>query len=63
MMTPSSFRFLCTPDTSGMAHVMAMIDRFVGWLRGWGDSVEFSIYESIAGDLLSKGGKRGKSQY
>lgn len=35
------FPLLMHPDNSGMAHVMGMVDRFVGWLRRWGDSVEF----------------------
>ncbi|KAH8897154.1 glycoside hydrolase/deacetylase [Thozetella sp. PMI_491] len=51
------FPLLMHPDTSGMAHVMAMADRFVAWLRGWGDSVEFHTYESIARDYLQSKGE------
>jgi peptidoglycan/xylan/chitin deacetylase (PgdA/CDA1 family) len=48
------FPLLMHPDTSGMAHVAAMVDRFVGWLRSWGDSVEFHTCSSIAQDWLDK---------
>ncbi|OKL61120.1 hypothetical protein UA08_03096 [Talaromyces atroroseus] len=48
------FPLLMHPDTSGMAHVAAMVDRFVGWLRSWGDSVEFHTCASIAQDWLDK---------
>lgn len=50
------FPILMHPDTSGMAHVMGMVDRFVGWLRNWGDSVQFHTFSSIAQDFLD--GKR-----
>ena len=48
------FPLLMHPDTSGMAHVMSMADRFVGWLKSWGDSVEFCTYENIASSFLHK---------
>lgn len=48
------FPILMHPDTSGMAHVIGMVDRFVAWLRGWGDSVQFQTYESIAQDWLNE---------
>lgn len=48
------FPLLMHPDTSGMAHVMSMVDRFVGWLRDWGDSVEFHTFSSIAQGYLSE---------
>lgn len=48
------FPLLMHPDTSGMAHVMGMADRFVGWLRGWGDSVEFHTFSSIAQGYLDE---------
>ncbi|KIH93844.1 hypothetical protein SPBR_05826 [Sporothrix brasiliensis 5110] len=54
------FPLLMHPDTSGLAHVMAMADRFVGWLRSWGDSVEFATYETIAREFLSKKGMTPK---
>lgn len=48
------FPLLMHPDTCGMAHAIAMADRFVGWLRNWGDSVQFDTYASIAQDWLNK---------
>jgi hypothetical protein len=36
------------PDTSGMAHVVGMVKRFLEWLRGFGDEVEWCRYEEIA---------------
>ncbi|EUC35665.1 hypothetical protein COCCADRAFT_24476 [Bipolaris zeicola 26-R-13] len=50
------FPLLMHPDSSGLAHAMTMADRFIGWLRSWGDSVEFHTYESIAHDFLHKKG-------
>lgn len=48
------FPLLMHPDTSGMAHVIGMADRFVGWLRSWGDSVEFHTFASIAQSWLDE---------
>lgn len=42
------FPILMHPDTSGMAHVIGMVDRFIGWLAEWGDSVQFVTFEGIA---------------
>lgn len=42
------FPIVLHPDTSGMAHIIGMIERFVKWLRGWGEEVEFWRYEDIA---------------
>lgn len=50
------FPLLMHPDTSGMAHVIGMADRFVGWLRSWGDSVEFHTFSSIAQAWLNEQG-------
>ncbi|KAJ9133419.1 Glycoside hydrolase/deacetylase, beta/alpha-barrel [Pleurostoma richardsiae] len=50
------FPLLMHPDSSGLAHAIAMADRFVGWLRSWGDSVEFHTYSSIAQDFLRRKG-------
>ena len=36
------------PDTSGMAHIIGMIERFLIWLRTWGEDVSFETYETIA---------------
>ena len=53
------FPLVLHPDTSGMAHVIGMIERFVRWLQGWGDEVEFWRYEDIARAWRAKhaGGK------
>ena len=50
------FPLLMHPDTSGMGHVIPMADRFIGWLRSWGDSVEFQTCGSIAGEWLKEQG-------
>ena len=42
------FPLVLHPDTSGMAHVIGMIERVLGWLRGWGEEVEFCTFESVA---------------
>lgn len=46
------FPILMHPDTSGMAHVIGMVDRFVGWLTEWGESVEFVTFKRIAREFL-----------
>jgi NAD(P)-dependent dehydrogenase (short-subunit alcohol dehydrogenase family)/peptidoglycan/xylan/chitin deacetylase (PgdA/CDA1 family) len=42
------FSLILHPDTSGMAHVIGMVKRFLEWLRGFGDEVEWCRYEEIA---------------
>ncbi len=42
------FPIVLHPDTSGMAHVIGMIERFIRWLQGWGEEVEFWRCEDIA---------------
>ncbi|PMD65348.1 polysaccharide deacetylase family protein-like protein [Hyaloscypha bicolor E] len=42
------FPLVLHPDTSGMAHVIGMIDEMIEWLKGWGGEVEFSRYEDVA---------------
>ncbi|KAH0293101.1 polysaccharide deacetylase [Aureobasidium namibiae CBS 147.97] len=42
------FALVLHPDTSGMAHVIGMIQRFLSWLQSFGDEVEFCTYEQIA---------------
>ena len=42
------FPLVLHPDTSGMAHVIGMIERFVKWLKSWGEDVVFERYEDIA---------------
>ena len=42
------FPILLHPDSSGMAHVIGMIDRIIKWLQAFGDSVEFCTHEQLA---------------
>lgn len=42
------FGIILHPDTSGMAHVIGMIERFLKWVMDFGDEVEFLRYEQIA---------------
>lgn len=42
------FSIIIHPDTSGMAHVIGMIERFLKWLQSFGDEVEFLTYGQIA---------------
>ena len=41
------FPVLMHPDTSGMAHVIGMLERFLGWLGGQAD-VEFCQSGEVA---------------
>lgn len=52
------FPIVLHPDTSGMAHVIGMVERFLRWLAGRGPEVEFCRYEDIARE--EKGRRRGK---
>jgi len=36
------------PDTSGMAHVIGMLERFLVWLKSFGDEVEFMTCGDVA---------------
>lgn len=40
------FPVLMHPDTSGMAHVIGMMERFLGWLRGWERTGEVEFCQS-----------------
>ncbi|GFF23242.1 3-oxoacyl-[acyl-carrier-protein] reductase FabG [Aspergillus udagawae] len=42
------FPVLMHPDTSGMAHVIGMVERLLRWVQGWGDEVEFCQTGEIA---------------
>ncbi|KAJ5491194.1 Peptidoglycan deacetylase [Penicillium diatomitis] len=42
------FPLILHPDTSGMAHVIGMIDRMISWLKQKGDEVEFVTFENCA---------------
>ncbi|KFA68371.1 hypothetical protein S40285_02501 [Stachybotrys chlorohalonatus IBT 40285] len=46
------FPLLVHPDTSGLAHVIGMIERFVGWLKGF-EGVEFCTCEQVAATWLA----------
>ena len=42
------FPLVLHPDTSGMAHIIGMIDQMISWLKNWGDEVTFSKFEDVA---------------
>lgn len=42
------FSIVIHPDTSGMAHVIGMIEQFLIWVKSFGDEVEFKTYSEIA---------------
>lgn len=47
------FPILMHPDTSGMAHIIGMAERMIGWLKSLGSVVEFSTHENIARPWLA----------
>jgi hypothetical protein len=47
------FPLVLHPDTSGMPHVILMIDRFIGWLKSKGDDVVFTTYGQCATEWKS----------
>ncbi len=48
------FPILMHPDTSGMSHIIGMSERFIQWLKGFGDDVTFSTHEDIAKEWLAE---------
>lgn len=42
------FPLVLHPDTSGMAHVIGMIDKMIGWLKSRGEEVQFCKFEDVA---------------
>jgi NAD(P)-dependent dehydrogenase (short-subunit alcohol dehydrogenase family)/peptidoglycan/xylan/chitin deacetylase (PgdA/CDA1 family) len=42
------FGIITHPDTSGMAHVIGMVERFLTWIKGFGEEVEFLTITEIA---------------
>ncbi|PGG99852.1 hypothetical protein AJ79_08404 [Helicocarpus griseus UAMH5409] len=42
------FPLIMHPDTSGMAHVIGMIERIIKWFKSWGQDVEFCQTREIA---------------
>lgn len=47
------FPILVHPDTSGMAHIIGMLERVVEWLQAFGDEVQFCTNEQIAAEWLA----------
>jgi peptidoglycan/xylan/chitin deacetylase (PgdA/CDA1 family) len=47
------FPLVLHPDTSGMAHIIGMVERIVVWLKGW-EEVEFCTYVDAAGEWREK---------
>jgi NAD(P)-dependent dehydrogenase (short-subunit alcohol dehydrogenase family)/peptidoglycan/xylan/chitin deacetylase (PgdA/CDA1 family) len=45
---------VCHPDTSGMAHIIGMIERFLMWLQSFGDEVEFVKCCDLAEEFRKK---------
>ncbi|CAK7238433.1 hypothetical protein SEUCBS140593_010683 [Sporothrix eucalyptigena] len=56
------FPLLVHPDVSGLAHIIGMVDRFLGWLRGFPGAVEFCTCEDIAGAWLAEQTKIKETQ-
>ena len=49
------FPILIHPDTSGMAHITGMVERFIGWLLAFDkENVQFCRHEQIATEWLGK---------
>ena len=46
------FPLILHPDTSGMPHIIQGIERFLTWLKDWGEGVSFERYEDIAKTFL-----------
>lgn len=44
----SVFTLILHPDTSGMAHIIGMIERFLTWVKGMGSDVEWCTYGEVA---------------
>lgn len=50
------FSIVLHPETSGMAHIVGMIERFLKWVLAFGDEVEFLRYEEVAEMFKQKQG-------
>ncbi|KAJ4354723.1 hypothetical protein N0V95_003564 [Ascochyta clinopodiicola] len=48
------FPLVLHPDTSGMAHVIGMVERIIVYLKGWGSEVEFCTFEAAAKEWKEK---------
>ena len=54
----SVFPLVLHPDTSGMAHVIGMIERFLNWVKQYqGQGVSFERYEDIAKEFKRSQGR------
>ncbi|OCK81745.1 polysaccharide deacetylase family protein-like protein [Lepidopterella palustris CBS 459.81] len=53
------FPLILHPDTSGMAHVIGMIERVLGWLKGWAEEVEYLTMGDVARRWKAKAEGRG----
>lgn len=57
------FPIVLHPDTSGMAHVIGMVERLLRWLKGKeGDGVVFCRYEDIAREARGKYYGKGEGE-
>jgi hypothetical protein len=48
------FPLVLHPDTSGMAHIIGMIDRVISWLKSKGEEVVFMKYGDCASEWKSR---------
>lgn len=48
------FPLVLHPDTSGMAHVIGMVERVLKWLGSQGEEVEFCTFEDVAQEWKAK---------
>ena len=55
------FPLVLHPDTSGMAHVVGMVERVIKWLRGLENEgvVEWCRYADVAGEWRERNGDVG----
>ncbi|KAF2721490.1 polysaccharide deacetylase [Polychaeton citri CBS 116435] len=51
------FSIVIHPDTSGMAHIIGMVERFLAWMLEFGDRVEFQTYSQIAEEYRKRQGR------
>lgn len=50
------FGLVLHPDTSGMAHVVGMVRRFLTWLKGFGEEVEWCRCKEVAEEFRKRHG-------
>lgn len=55
------FMLVLHPDTSGMAHVIGMVERFLRWVEGQGKEVEFWKCAEVAEWWRERELKKGRS--